>query len=298
MLDGRQAIIEHHVLHMQLVFFPLQSSGFIFRQFNVTVFSRHQFHRIIHNDSNIAGHQFQEQTVVLPFRFGHTTQSHHTYTMPFLAHLHAQREAFDFTGSVHLHQSRCEASVHFFPHLFLILIRNRECVFQDLALLIINGHSQYIDGNEFVHFLGQLLNQRKCHLLFLLALRYRNVQCALGHFQYMLQVIPIGQTMAQIQQVITDQQCNEQNHAKNHRHDLIVGRHLHLDAILFQRGIHTNLLIKRGVSLVVIPIPFQITQSKECHGRFITHIEQGKIIRIKSFGKPIQFDGVSHSHQL
>ena len=136
------------------------------------------------------------------------------------------------------------------------------------------------------------------HLLFLLALRYRNAQSALGHFQYMLQVIAIGQPMAQVQQIVTDQQCDEHNHTKNHRHNLIVGRQLHLDAILFQRGIHTELLVERGISLIVIPVSFQIAQRQEGYGRFITHIEQGIIVRIKTFVEPFQFGKTIHSHQL
>ena len=65
MLDGRQAIIKHHILYMQLILLKRSPPCIILSQLDVMEFTLHGHQRMIKYTTQITGHQLYQQLVLL-----------------------------------------------------------------------------------------------------------------------------------------------------------------------------------------------------------------------------------------
>ena len=103
--------------------------------------------------------------------------------------------------------------------------------------------------------------------------------------------------MAKIKRIIGYQASANQQHEQRQGNTLVAGRTLHLQAILLQRIILTQTFVKSRVSRIVIAVFPKILYSQRSHSRFITHIQQNKIIRIERLGQPSQLSPLSFTLQ-
>ena len=113
MLDGRETIIQHHVLYMQQTVFPGSSPGFILSHFDVPVFRSQLNHCIEDYNGDITGYQFQKQMVGLLLRTFPAFQTQHTYATTHIACIHNKRQClYTLFRYVHL---LLKTILHIFP---------------------------------------------------------------------------------------------------------------------------------------------------------------------------------------
>ena len=103
-----------------------------------------------------------------------------------------------------------------------------------MTVFTINRYAQYINGQQLIHRLEHVIDQTGSNIPIGLAAKQRGRKYLLVDFQHLFQVITINQTVAEIQNIITHQQYQQNNHTKNDSHRLIIGRKLHPAAILLQ----------------------------------------------------------------
>ena len=213
MLDGRQTVVEYHILHMQHTVFPRRTARFVLSRLDIPVFRCQLHYRIEYHDRNVTGYQLQQQVVGLLLRLA-SYQAQHPYALTGVSGFHNERQCLRSTFrqiplffKTALHQV--------FPH-GLILHRSFQRigrVLQPMGSLVIHRNTQPL-------YTQQLVNRVECiiryvlrntfqriffplqHLLVFGCRHYRGGKHLLVDFQYLFQVPTVYQSPAEIQNII------------------------------------------------------------------------------------------------
>ena len=118
--------------------------------------------------------------------------------------------------------------------------------------------------------------------------RSRSLEHLLIDLKDLLQIIAVGQSVTEIQDVVTNDKGNEEHNKHCDGNRLAIRRVLHALAVLFQRGILTNLFIECSICHIVVSVVLEILECKKGHSSLISHIQEDIVVGQKMFVQPCQ----------
>ena len=165
MLDGRKAIVEHHILHMQLILLKKRTTGLILCQFNVMKLPVHLYNGIIQNNSQIVTYHFNQQTVFFPAVGTCQFQGQYPHAMLVSPCFYPQRQETPFHDTAPLHLSGIVTPLKTFMQFFLILFCDKTCRFQVSGFLVIHSQCQILQQQHLVQLVKHAPDNPVQHLI-------------------------------------------------------------------------------------------------------------------------------------
>ena len=231
--DNMEKLYKHKILNVQLIFFKLRTARIVLHQFYITIFPLDLHNGMIKHNTQITENQLHSQTVFFPCQGMNQMHGKDTDRQLLVARFHPQRTEIP--------------SVRLFP-LRLPLIkapanRRRQAVILSVCIkyilqftrvFIVYGQTQIIYRNQFLHFFKELVQEihRNSDFSFRPPMG-RSRENGLIDGKDLLHIITIMKTATDIKHIISHQTPHDQEDKHHQGNPFIIGRLLHLDAILF-----------------------------------------------------------------
>ena len=300
MLDGREAVVEHLVLHMELVVLIGGASGLVTRQLDVAVLACQLHHGVEEDDGRVARHQLEQQAVVFGLRTLTALQMEHAHATAAATRLHQEGKDLGVVGKQCF--PLCKALLYLLHRTaFLASCQAGAAhIVQPAGIFIADGNAQAVNAHQLVDRLEGLVH----HPLGYLSERVltavhpfgggflRHVAGRPEHtpvdVEHLLEVPSVYQPTANVEVIVTQAQQEEEKHGQPDAHPAVARRTLQLAAIFFERLVLAQQLVEGRIGFVVVTVGLPLLQGKESHGRLVADVQYHMIVRIEPRAPPLQ----------